>query len=370
MHINSITFRGSSQTFCNKAIKDPKIQTKSEIEINPETTPKVKSFWGTLGALALGRIVKKNLGNYTARIFGKKLSKNVNVNKNDGKTMHQAINTMLNNSGLKKKGVRIKFLEPLNKKSKFYNKSSKECYEIIAKSETPYKDIYDLSIINPVKNGENAFFVNKNINLPTIKMSELTENTLDKELSNTRIYVKENSVLVPKNALHFTGFHELGHALNHNMSKFGKFLQKCRPVSIYAPIILGIYAACSKNSKPLNENENLNGRQKTKNFVRNNAGKLAFAMTLPMLLEEGMATIKGQKYAKKLLSPNLFKQVSKCNALAYCTYLSSAIFAALGVRVAAYIKDKSIENKEAEILAKTKTNKEYAEQAEKANSVQ
>ena len=80
--------------------------------------------------------------------------------------------------------------------------------------------------------------------------------------------------------------------------------------------------------------------------MRDNAGKLAFAASLPMLIEEGLATQKGNAFAKKLLSPEFAKKVSKSNAVAYCSYLLAAVFGALGARVAVKIKDNAIHKKE------------------------
>ena len=104
--------------------------------------------------------------------------------------------------------------------------------------------------------------------------------------------------------------------------------------------LLTMYAVFTRASKPKEEGKELNGAQKTHNFVRNNAGKLAFVASLPMLIEEGMATIKGQKYANKLLKPELAKRVLKGNAIAYMSYLATAVFGALAAATAVKVKDK------------------------------
>ena len=104
----------------------------------------------------------------------------------------------------------------------------------------------------------------------------------------------------------------------------------------------------------------MTGRQKFNNFLRNNAGKLAFIASLPMLIEEGMATQKGNKFAKKLLSPELANRVLKSNKFAYCTYLISAIFGALGAMLAVKVKDNAIEKKEIKAELKAKLDAELA----------
>ena len=79
--------------------------------------------------------------------------------------------------------------------------------------------------------------------------------------------------------------------------------------------------------------------QKTNNFIRDNAGKLSFAAMLPVLAEEGMATIRGQKLANKLLSKDLAKTILKGNAVGYLAYVLSAVGLAAAAYTAVKIKD-------------------------------
>ena len=239
------------------------------------------------------------------------------------------MNKVALDSGLKDKGVTIRFLKEL----KFKNPP-----------KGFLRQFYDNIYINTVRKGGNAFFAPTGLKLP--KGSEKV------------FYIKPNSVILPEKKILTGGFHELGHALNYNFSKFGKFLQHCRPISMFGPIILGMYGAFSKKSKQKDEDKELTALQKTNNFVRDNAGKLAFGMSLPMLLEEGMATIKGQNLAKKVLSPELFKKVKKANAIAYCTYLAAAVFASLAVTTAVKVKDAVMERKGQKAIEKALKNAE------------
>ena len=52
---------------------------------------------------------------------------------------------------------------------------------------------------------------------------------------------------------------------------------------------------------------------------------------LPKVAEEGFATLRGNKFAKQLLSPELFKKVVKTNALGFSTYVIAAVLAGVGV---------------------------------------
>jgi len=75
---------------------------------------------------------------------------------------------------------------------------------------------------------------------------------------------------------------------------------------------------------------------------------------LPMLIEEGMATAKGQKFANKLLKPELAKKVLKGNCIAYTSYLLMAVAGALATTCAVKIKDNAIEKKENKIKLQQK----------------
>ncbi|MDD3436331.1 MAG: hypothetical protein PHC64_04165, partial [Candidatus Gastranaerophilales bacterium] len=78
---------------------------------------------------------------------------------------------------------------------------------------------------------------------------------------------------------------------------------------------------------------------KTTTFIKENAGKLTFATFIPMLLEEGLASIKGNNFAKKVLSLELAKKVSKTNALGFLTYLGLTTLLSLGIYLGTKVKD-------------------------------
>lgn len=143
-------------------------------------------------------------------------------------------------------------------------------------------------------------------------------------------------ILMPKNKLGLAVFHEAGHACNNNLSKFGKILQKCRPMSILALPIAMI--ALFKTKKAEGEKPK-NAVDKVTTFIKENAGKLTFAAFLPVLAEEGLATLKGNKFAKQLLSPELAKKVAKTNAFGFSTYLLKAALSGLGIFAGTKVKD-------------------------------
>ncbi len=267
----------------------------------------------------------------------------------NGSIVQNAVKQMLKDAQLDKKGVRIKFLNPRENKiidkKKVFNREKFE------------RSLFDSLHIEPIRRGENACFVSKDTKTTTLTLSECIKiykekgyKALQKKIKETqKVYIKKNSVLLPKNRLQGAGFQELGHAMNSNFSKFGKFLQKCKPISLLAPFILGLYGAFSKKSKPKTKDGELTTAQKTNNYIRDNAWKLAILAALPMLIEEAMATLKGQKFANKLLKPELAKRVLKGNLAAYSSYLLMATTGALATFCAVKIKDKAIEKKEYKI---------------------
>lgn len=67
---------------------------------------------------------------------------------------------------------------------------------------------------------------------------------------------------------------------------------------------------------------------------------------LPILLEEGMATYKGQKLADKLLTNDMAKIVSKGTKVAYLTYIIGALSIATTSFATVKIKDYLVAKKE------------------------
>ena len=215
--------------------------------------------------------------------------------------MHKAAEQAIKDTGLAAKGVSIEYLKaPQNPRG--------------------IKAIF-MGPIEQIREGLNACFVNAK--------------TSAKQLS--ALNLNPNTIYMPEKGISFAAFHEIGHAMNANLTKWGTMLQMRTPGMIAAGLI-GLYGAFSSKSEP-KDGKNLTTAQKTNNFIRNNAGKLAFGAMVPMLFEEAMATIKGNGLAKKLLSPDMFKTVAKGNAVAYMSYLATAAGLGLGAWAAVKVKD-------------------------------
>ena len=155
-----------------------------------------------------------------------------------------------------------------------------------------------------------------------------------------------NNVYVDIEKMGASVFHELGHALNYNTSKFWKTMQLVRtPIqSLLIPAL--ILTAIFK--KPKKDGEQPQGFwDKTTTFIKNNVGKLTGAAMLPMFAEEIKATLNGQKYAKKLLSPELYKKVTRSNIYGAVTYGVVLALTAFGAWAGNKIADKIREKAEA-----------------------
>jgi hypothetical protein len=179
----------------------------------------------------------------------------------------------------------------------------------------------------------------KGLNNPLIGVGHGTNAGFGKAL-----FGSETVIVIPEKKLAGAGFHEMGHALNYNFSKAGKLLQKMRLPGMLAAAAIVAFGCFTKKSKAQDGKELTTG-QKVKNGIRDNAGKLAFLAVTPMLIEEAMATIKGQKIANKLLDKNLAKTILKGNGVAYLTYVATAAGLALAAWAGVKIKDKLVAKK-------------------------
>ena len=231
----------------------------------------------------------------------------------------------------------------------------------ISKIEKYPKDTIDLIH----KASENALEVSglkdKGLSIEWLKSSGKKLNLIDKfkliiNQSRGREAIEEginacfspitNKIYMPEKKLSFAAFHEIGHAINYNNSKFWNKMQKMGTPAMALAMLPLLYGAISRESKA-EDGKDLNKRQKANNFIRNNAGKLSFAAMLPMLAEEGMASIRGQKLANKLLPKNVAKTVLKGNAVAYTSYLISALGFAAASYTAVKIKDAIVNKRQA-----------------------
>lgn len=135
---------------------------------------------------------------------------------------------------------------------------------------------------------------------------------------HTNIYI--NSKKLPHSF-----FHEVGHAMNFQTSKFWRFLQKNRiAATTLIPIAL-LTTALYKQKKAKGE-KSQGFFDKATTFIKENVGKLVFLSALPVIAEEAKASLNGQKLAKKILSNKNYKNVVLSNSVGLLSYTLGAVF--------------------------------------------
>lgn len=210
---------------------------------------------------------------------------------------------VLEDSGLKSKGVKLHFLDG--------SKESEDCLresleKNIPKNSLLYRRIKN-NYFNIFNEGGNAVF-----------------------LPGT------NEIFVSSEGIHDMVYHELGHAMNINNGATTRLLQKCRNiapfgVSVIAPLAL-LTAVLHKTDKT-KPNSQKDIKEKSLDFVSNHPAGLTLASYLPILAEEGLASIRGLKYASKYLEPEKITKIGRNCLTAFSTYLIAAGMVSAGVYI-------------------------------------
>lgn len=148
---------------------------------------------------------------------------------------------------------------------------------------------------------------------------------------------KANKIFVNTEKMSYVSFHEMGHALNANVGKAGKILMKLRKPGM---LLVGVAMLTGIFKRKKVEGEKPQGVvDKVTTFIKDNCGKLTFLGFLPTILEEGLASVKGAKLAKGLLSEKNFKLLNRFNSKSWLTYLGAGIATSVGVTLASKVRD-------------------------------
>lgn len=139
-------------------------------------------------------------------------------------------------------------------------------------------------------------------------------------------------------------FHELGHAKNYqSTSKFMKTITKMRQPIVTATIA-SIGALCAFIPRAEGE-EAKTFKGKVQNFLKDNCVAITAVGALATPIEEGIASIRGAKIAKKVLSKDIVKQINKMNAKAFLSYAAIAAGTMLTTHLISKFSDKYREGK-------------------------
>ena len=154
-----------------------------------------------------------------------------------------------------------------------------------------------------------------------------------------------NTIYVNKEIAPNLLFHEMGHAHNFKFSNFSRKMLRFYQASQIAPFIIAFSSLFMNEEKPKDGGE-LTKFQKIKNGFRKSLPFVAAASSLPMLLEEALATNKANKWLGELFDSNFVKKVSKSYKFGFLTYLTVPISAFLVSYLGMKYKDfLSSENK-------------------------
>ena len=217
---------------------------------------------------------------------------------------------VLEESGLRRKGIKLHFVDE--------TKSNLEHLKDLCFKETGVKNAFGRRM------GNNYF-------------------EMFKEGANAAYFPEGKECVAHSKSLYGNIYHEMGHAMNATGNIFSKALFKARAitpfgVSIVAPIALG--AALFHNVDKNKPKEQKSFSEKTLDFVANHATALTAASYIPIVAEEGLASIRGLKAVKKHLSPDIYSKTAKNFAKAWGTYAAAAVAVTIGVQAGIWIADK------------------------------
>ena len=233
-------------------------------------------------------------------LVGDKLSKMSQAN--DANTLKQGIEDSFRKSGLAEKGVT------------FFNVNEKTKIDSVFDTiPAPIRNL--ISPIEAIKKGKNASYV-----FDTIQ------------------------ILVNVDKFGVSAFHEMGHAVNHNFSKFWSGMQGLRmPMQSLSGLLM--LTALLKRKKVEGE-EPKNGFDKATTFIKNNVGKLVALTFVPIVAEELKASHNGNKMAEKVLNKDMLKKVKNFNKVGAITYISAAVLSGLAAVGLSKIRDVLTKPKE------------------------
>lgn len=284
------------------------------VENNPQQKYKNPSAWASIGGLVAGAGTYVLVSSVSLPILIKnvdKMKKLSELSADEFRQVDATVDKVLKDTTLVQKGVTIKKV-PTVEPNSFLDRLGNIG-----------------NIVKATKQGDNAYYV------PNRKKGFLEKNL------PAEIFVDKQAktIYAPDKKMVLVRFHEIGHAVNDQLSKIGRFRLKsgAHLMRVAPPIILLISLFKTKkapNEKPKSTTDKIN------TFIKNNAGKLTFLAFVPMLLEEGIASLKGYKLAKQAgLSQELLAKVAKTNKSGYAVYFSGFTLVSLGTALAVKVKD-------------------------------
>lgn len=146
-------------------------------------------------------------------------------------------------------------------------------------------------------------------------------------------------------------FHELGHAKNFMDTRLSIAMKSVWKNSIFQRNAAIFLLTTSLLTKP-ETNKDTAANKEHKNplyplglFIKNNCGKLMTLILVPTVLEEGLASLNGQKMGKEVLKGKDLNVLTKSHLKSFAGYSAWAAGAGIAVYLANKVRDKIAEYK-------------------------
>lgn len=138
--------------------------------------------------------------------------------------------------------------------------------------------------------------------------------------------------------------HEIGHAINENSNFLTKLPNNLKLISMALMPMAILTAIFTKKPKKTDKEQsnNKNSFGKLKDFIHNHIGLVVAGLFTPLLLEEGLASSRAIKHinASKILNETVKNQHNKLLKIAFGTYLITTAAASLVAKTSVFVKDK------------------------------
>lgn len=220
------------------------------------------------------------------------------------------------------------------------------------KKLTPSLHLDNIDYAN-VQKAENSFPEKANRLLRALK-SSISENLKKSKIPKVDRSAKEIELIINgKNAVNLfdkvfvnfdklsaVAFHEAGHAKNYfSNNLFTKSIQYLKH-PFFRKIGFGVALASATLIPPKKDDEkHENLFSKTLGFLKKHCVEIAALSYAPLVMEEGLASIKGYKMAKDLLPANALKVMNRIHAKGLLSYIGMGVTAAIGIYTANKVKN-------------------------------
>ncbi|MBD5401421.1 hypothetical protein HDR58_01285 [bacterium] len=298
------------------------------------------STWTKIKGMTLGTAVGVGIYSATPLVAANSLLKRVGkINKNvDTVELRKGVEEALNKNDLGRFESEEAY-KTLNVDVKSYDAPKKIRIVDVSNHEVKsFKDLYKSFMKNSSK------YMRKNSKEAKTELSKIQTNFIFEYLKKDVVSGKQsyflpsfNEVWVNMEKMGTSVFHEIGHFICRKQTKFGANVAKMIPLKKLGVFVIPTLAILTPQKSESKKSENT--VDKARFFIKDNAGKLSALTLMPILIDELNASVKGNKLAKSVLTPEMYKKVVKTNRLGALTYIIKCMSLAAGVFAANNIKD-------------------------------